>query len=533
MAKENVLVVEVGRDGLLEKIEAVIGKRHHIATAASTEKATQLITKQRFDLLIAEIRPPDLAGLSLAEAVRRRDPAIAIVLLGDPRSIDAASARLKMGPQALLSRRCTATELERAIDDALERRRLLRDNKRLKALLPLLEISKTMMSEVDLGKLFDVILEIIWKETEADSVSLMLLDEAEQELTVKAALDPWGKLKQGRERVGEGIAGWVAKTAEPLMLTEESPANHPLRGEMEEMGASSVLCLPLVAKGRVIGVLRSSKRGGSPFTQSDQELLSILCGQAAIAIENARLFTRVKNQQARVEQLLKQTVAAQEHERKRVSVDIHDGAAQWLVSALYRIQACDRILDRADVSQSRMELSEIKGVIDQSIKELRRVIYDLQPPALGELGLLGVLRQNVHNFERETGIACSFQVEGTPVTVPPLYDLALYRIAQEALANARKHSQATKVDVSLSFHRDELHLEIRDNGKGFDLSHALNNARSAGRLGLLGMKDRAETLGGSMTIETSQGAGTSIALILPLYGASPEELSPIAEMTRL
>lgn len=526
MVKENVLVVDTSQDSLLEKIETVIGERYQIAGVPSSEEAIELMKKQRFDLLVTAIKSSDLAGLALAEMVRRSDPALGIVLLGDKHSIDIASGRLSPGPQVFLSQRFTLAQLERAVEDALELRRLTRDNKRLKALFPLLEISKTLMSEVELGKLFDVILEIVWTETEADGVSLMLLNEAQQELVVKAVLGPSERLNNGREKVGHGLAGWVAKSAEPLLLTEETSIDHPLRKEMTRMGFSSVLCLPLVVKGRVIGVLRSSKRGGSPFTHSDLELLSILSSQAAIALENAMLVAGVKARQARVEQLLKQTLLAQEHERRRISLEIHDGAAQWLVAASYRIQA----LARGRLPRQREELSEIKSIIDQSINELRRVIFDLQPPALDYLGLLGALRQHLQNFERDTGIACSFQIEGAPSTLPRVYEITLYRVTQEALTNVRKHAQATRVDVILRFQPDDLCLEIRDNGKGFDVSKVVEGARSVERLGLSGMKDRAETLGGTMNIDSAPGAGTAVALTLPLNVAVCQELSPIAKM---
>jgi len=497
------------------KVGNVIGERYQIVGVSSSKEAIELMKRQRFDLLVATIKSPDLTGLVLAEKARRSDPALGIVLLGDRQSIDIASGQLSAGPQVFLSQRFTPAELERALEDALELRRLTRDNKRLKALFPLLEISKTMMSEVELSKLFDVILDIVWTETEADGVSLMLLDEAQQELAVRAVLGPSERLSNGKEKVGQGLAGRVAKSAKPLMLTEETSTDHPLRKEMTKMGFSSVLCLPLVVRGRVIGVLRSSKRGGSPFTHSDLELLSILCGQAAIAIENATLVAGVKARQARVEQLLKQTLLAQEDERRAAS---------------YRIQALARILARSRLPQPRQELSEIKSVIDQSMKELRRVIFDLQPPALDQLGLLEALRQNLQNFERDTGIACSFQIEGAPSTLPRVYEITLYRVTQEALANVRKHAQAIRVDVVLSFQPDDLFLEIRDNGKGFDISKVLEGARSVERLGLRGMLDRAQTLGGTMTIDSAPGAGTTVAITLPVHVNVCQELSPIAKM---
>ncbi len=530
MMRGNILVVDTSQGSLLEKIKALIGESYQIVGVSSCKQAIELLRERRFDILITAIKSPNSAGLVLAEMARRSDPALGIVLLGDQQSIDEAWERLKAGPQAFLSQPFTARELERAVEDALEQRQLIRDNKRLKALLPLLDISKTMMSEIELGRLFEVILEIVWNETEADGVSLMLLDEGQQELEVKAVLGPSERLNHDKEKVGHGLAGWVAKTAKPLLLTDETPPEHPMRKEMSKLGFSSVLCLPLVVKGRVIGVLRSSKRGGSPFTRSDLELLSILCGQAAIAIENARLFRGVKDQQARVEQLLKQTLIAQEHERRRISLEIHDGAAQWMVGASYRIRAFDHTLTRGTLLQTREELSEIRSVIDQSIKELRRVIFDLQPPALGQFGLLGALRQYLQSFEMDAGIVCSFQTKGTSSTLSRVYEITLYRVIQEALTNVRKHAQATRVNVILRFQPDDLRLEIRDNGKGFDIAKMLEGARSVERLGLSGMKDRAETLGGSLIIDSAPGAGTCVTLTLPLQGAVPEELSPIAKL---
>lgn len=482
--------------------------------------------EQRCDLLTTETKN----GLGLVETLKGCDPAVTPVLIGDQQSIDAALERLKSGPQSFLIELLSLSQLVRAIEDALERKRLLRENKRLKALLPLFEISKTLMSEVELGKLFDVTLKIVCRETEADGVSLMLLDEARQELIVKAALGPLERRNNGKERVGQGLAGWVAKTAEPLMLTAETHIEPPLRRMMAEMGAFSVLCLPLVAKGRAIGVLRSSKSKGTPFSFSDLEFLTILCGQVAIAIDNARLFSKVKTQQVRVAHLLKRATLAQEEERKRISLEIHDGAAQWMVAASYRIYAFERILAKHKVAEAGAELSEIRRVIDQSIKELRRVIVDLHPPALAELGLLEALRQNLESFEKDTGIAYSFQIEGHPLSLPPISEIAVYRGTQEALANVRKHAQATKVDVTLRFEEDELCVAIRDNGKGFDLSQALSNARSAGRVGLLGMKDRVETLGGTLSIKTAASAGTTIHFTLPVSAPLPKELSPTAQM---
>lgn len=214
----------------------------------------------------------------------------------------------------------------------------------------------------------------------------------------------------------------------------------------------------------------------------------------------------------------KEAVRLIEDERRRLSMEIHDGAAQWMVSASYRIQAFNRALDRTGVAQARMELSEIRDLIDRSVKELRRVIIDLRPPALGELGLLGALQQNLENFEKDTAIACSLRIEGDPLSLPPVAEIAVYRVIQEALSNVRKHAQATKVDVALRFQGDELCVAIGDNGTGFDIAQVRGKARAAGMVGLLGMKDRAEALGGAIAVESAEGAGTTVTLTLPVSG---------------
>jgi len=136
MPRESILVVDTSSGSLLEEVKAAIGERHQIEGAPSGERAIELIKKRRFDLLIAEVVAPDRAGLSLAEMVRRGDPAIAIVLLGDCQGIDGAVQRLEPGPQAFIPRRFTTSELKRAVEDALERRQLMRDNKRLRRCCP-------------------------------------------------------------------------------------------------------------------------------------------------------------------------------------------------------------------------------------------------------------------------------------------------------------------------------------------------------------------------------------------------------------
>ena len=276
-----------------------------------------------------------------------------------------------------------------------------------------------------------------------------------------------------------------------------------------------LLC-PIRSKGKLIGILTvGKKQSDAPYSDEEVDLLITMANEAAVAIENARMLDSLKNEQLRVRQLLTQAVRTQEEERKRISADLHDSVAQWLVAASYRAQTCNELLSGHDNDEAKGELAEMESTITKSLKELRRVVTGLRPPALDELGLNHALRQSLEDLKTD-GVDCQFSEVGTPVRLPSSMEIAVYRMVQEALTNVRKHADATKVNLRLQFQADELLVEIRDNGRGFNLSLTLDSAISVGHMGLLGMRQRAEALGGDITIKTGEGTGTTIILSLPI-----------------
>ena len=171
------------------------------------------------------------------------------------------------------------------------------EGENIRALQALAEVSQTLLSEVEIERLYDLILNVVERETGADMVSLMLLDERTQELCVEAALGlPADLIGAARVKVGERIAGWVLERGEALLLTDHSPADPTIREAMHREELTSALCVPLKSKGRVPGVLNAGKTGAeSPFDTRDLEFLSILAGQVAIAVENSRIHEATRN----------------------------------------------------------------------------------------------------------------------------------------------------------------------------------------------------------------------------------------------
>jgi PAS domain S-box-containing protein len=281
-------------------------------------------------------------------------------------------------------------------------------------------------------------------------------------------------------------------------------------------GIKSYAGIPIRTVDATIGALFVHSIRRCAFANS-MELLTAFANQAAIAIQNARLYDAVKAERTRVEQLLEQVITAQEDERRRLSLDIHDTVTQSMYGMLARIGAANELLLRSAPEAARTELTHAKEAMEQTLTDLRRVAVDLHPPTLDRLGLAQALRQHIDHLARSSeDIAYSLKIEGRLRRLQSRVEIGAYRVAQEALSNVRRHSGATKVIVKLQFLPGRVILEVSDNGKGFDLAEAMSQSTKDGRMGLAGMRERAEILGGNFKVESSPGAGARVKLSIPI-----------------
>lgn len=206
-------------------------------------------------------------------------------------------------------------------------------------------------------------------------------------------------------------------------------------------------------------------------------------------------------------------IRAQEEERRRLARDMHDGPAQMLANVMLRAEICERLLD-ADLTQVRSELRSLKEVVRGSIKDIRKVIFDLRPMALDDLGLVPALKRYVSELREQRGFPIEFAVNGLERRMPSVVEVAGFRIVQEALNNALKHAKANKASVMVDFCKDMVVISITDDGHGFDVSEALKERGD--HFGLLSMRERVELLEGTCRIESAPGRGTSIVACLPI-----------------
>lgn len=342
--------------------------------------------------------------------------------------------------------------------------------------------------------------------------------------------------------VGRGLLGLLLQAETPVRL--ERLADHPAASGFPpgHPPMTSFLGVPIRVHGRSIGGLYlTDKQGSESFDSEDEQLLSMLAAYAGIAIENARLYSeltgmnealeeRVQARTAELEavsaeraryalqlrQVLNRTVRVQEEERKRIAKEIHDGVSQWLMGALFEMQAA-RVRLPEELAEVAQHLSEAQRVLKEVKLEMRRVIYDLHPPLLESNGLVAALRGHINETQTHSHVTCQCQVSGNEYRLPPDQALALFRIAQEAMHNAMRHAQADRVDVSLAYAPDSVQLTVADEGRGFVPDAARQDGEQP-HWGLLGMQERATAVGASLRIDSAPGQGTRISVVLPTPG---------------
>lgn len=206
-------------------------------------------------------------------------------------------------------------------------------------------------------------------------------------------------------------------------------------------------------------------------------------------------------------------IQVQEEERRRVSREIHDGPAQTFSNILLKIDLCEKLMS-IDLDRAREETASLKQIVRASTKEIRKIIYNLRPMAIDDLGLEPTLKRFVEDFEADTNIVIEFDVLTELNLQDAIHKLALFRVVQEALNNVHKHAQASNCVVTLQQEGHQVILKIKDNGRGFDVNNVRMHRESG--FGIMNMKERMELLNGNLRIESSPGQGTALTATLPL-----------------
>jgi len=258
---------------------------------------------------------------------------------------------------------------------------------------------------------------------------------------------------------------------------------------------------------------RIIRKDGNEATVQLSTSLVLNKGEPAAFQHIARDITEQKRMQENLRFYLRQTTNAQEEERKRISHELHDETIQALVVLSRQLDALAS--SKNDVSEEqRLHLEELWQQTNVIIRGVRRLSQDLRPAALDRLGLLSALEWLASDTSEYSGIATKVNLLGTERRLPEEVELVLFRITQEALRNVWRHSQATRAEITVEFNSGKTKITVSDNGKGFNLPEKIGDLARDGKLGLTGMQERAQLIGGNLSVQSQPGKGTSVTMEL-------------------
>jgi signal transduction histidine kinase len=365
----------------------------------------------------------------------------------------------------------------------------------------LFEAGMALTSELSLDAVLQRLVEAAAELTGARYAALGVTDSSGSGLDrfVVHGIDRETQDAIGERPRGRGILGAVLHEVKALRLHDLSEDSRSVGFPPGHPPMRTFLGVPIRVRGVAYGNLYlAEKEGGCDFTDEDEELVTLLAAQASVAIDLSERVAR---------ESLRRVVAAQEVERRRLARELHDETGQALTSILLGLRSLEDLVDGDD---ERAAVAVIRQLAVETLQDVRRLAVELRPKALDDFGLVAALERIAETFGEQTGLEVDFATPLGDDRLPGEVATALYRIAQEALTNVVKHSQAGAVSILLTRKNGRVALVVEDDGIGFD------PARPADGFGLLGMRERVELLGGSLHVESRTGAGTTLAVEVPL-----------------
>jgi signal transduction histidine kinase len=384
---------------------------------------------------------------------------------------------------------------------------------RISVLQVLQDVARSLSSELNLEPLLQMILAAAVQVMNASAGSLLLLDHDTDELVFEVIEGGIGAALEGtRMPADKGIAGWVASHREPLIVDDVNRDDRYYRriAQDHDFTTTSLLCVPMVARGKVIGVLQVlNKEPGQYFDTADQEVLTSFAAQSAVTIENARLYQSLREEHERI-------IAVEEDIRRELARDLHDGPTQMLAAIIMSANFVREAIAHDSLDHAVNELGEMMPVAEKALHQVRTLLFNLRPVILETQGLVPALESYAQRLREAEGMNVILNASGEFDRLPHNAEVAIFTIVQEAITNAKKHARASRIDIEVTPTDDKLTVVVRDNGVGFDQTAVTDRYDERGSLGMLNMQERAEIVNGTLSLESKPGQGTTITLQLPI-----------------
>lgn len=539
MANELILVVDDEEMVCRQAELALRRSNYRTKMAFNGQQALAIIRETPPDLLLTDIRMPDIDGLQLFTTARKIQPDLITVLMTGHGTIDIAIKALQLGVSGFLQKPFTGSELENAVEDAFEKSRTVREAVRSRLLSPLLEARRFLGAELNLPHLYNSLVETTAREISAEYCGLFIVEEA-MPTTVKSTLtiqptisrpnlrqvaafvNPDTKVFSARNFPAIKLAGRALEVERTLSL------RRTMTGDLSENNVPGVvIAVPMITNGRSMGVIMAGR--GQPentFSTGERELLEILAGQLANILDNRRLYQVLREREERLRTFIGRFVSAQEEELKQFANRLQEELLPLLTTSRQSVQTyLQKVRPASD------ELLQTEKKLQTAINTTKHLNHDLRPANLDEFGLTAALRQHVkdlNSLEHNSNAKyLTFRQEGPEIPrLDSAIEIALFRACQEAVTNALHHAAGSPTELAVRvqvFRNRPIHLQIqiRDSGKGFDWQ-GVKEGDTSKYIGLLAMQERVTLVGGNCQIESAPGKGTTVTIEYPLPDPLPD-----------
>ena len=358
------------------------------------------------------------------------------------------------------------------------------------------------------------------------AVTAYLADEQAGDQVALVDFDRHGVNVEGMRRpAGLGTTGGVFESGRQVRIDGITPGQQLVPWLATGTVYRSALVTPVSMQGRVAAAIGLYDLEPDRFDRQDEMLLQGVAEQVATAISGARLREELRQRADRLERLeqrhralLERMVLAQEQERSRVAADLHDDTVQVLSACVISLDRVRRLLEEGEVERAATTLADVSDLISGAVDRTRRMTFELRPAVLWHNGLEAAVRQLIDTVAEESGLEITLESDMQERLDATLETIAFRSIA-ELIGNARNHSRGSRLDIRLSTAGGQLHAEVSDDGRGFDLEQALARARVTNHLGLEAVIERIDAAGGSVDITSAPGQGTTARLSLPVRPA--------------
>jgi signal transduction histidine kinase len=487
LPRERVLGLRVGHGSAMAKIfEQVDRRRESLLMEYADTRSALAQDLAAAGVPIPEDTPRDHSDLAVPLIVKGRVIGIEALVRSTPGSFTAKQAELAM---IFAQHAAVAIENARLYSE-------LRD--RLNETLSLQRLSATLLQEHDIDRLLQRVALQLQNLVAAEGVALALLDEQERSFEIRTAVGPDADEVLGASVPAEGLfAAEAVRLNRPIRSDD---AQHDPRGfkpRLVPRRTRTLLSVPMRTRQGVVGAVSIYNKLYAPsFTERDADLAMLFAQQAAVAIENARLYEEVRDKAAL-------------EERQRLARELHDSVSQAIYGIVLSASTADEVFEGAP-ERVRGLLQDVLRLAEAGLAELRALIFELRPETLEREGLVGALEKQVAAVRARHGLDVRMNAAAEPDLSHAAKEV-LYRVAQEAMHNAARHARARTLDLALDVSASEVGLIVADDGRGFDPM-----GEFPGHFGLQSMRERAAAVGGVIEIDSAPGEGTRLRARIPM-----------------